>query len=170
MPIQQPDDTKQGVKKAPTNRENPGNAYPEAEERGQRSAEEALLHFLYEERLREALMAVRSLQSWSGSYVEKVTPILEGTAAEPVHERTLKHVDRSIQFQDGMMLYARRRSTFLPQGNRERDLLMEIVSVLVACRHRNDLIRRLLLVSTGHRISRVRNPGADDVPMPGGRK
>jgi hypothetical protein len=161
MRFQQPGSMTQGEEHAPQDRGTTGADYPEAEERGQRSAEEALLHFLYEERFREALMAVRSLESWSGTFLERVTPILEGSGdSRPVHERTLKHANRSIQFQDGMMLYAKRRSSFLPQGSRERDLLLEIVSVLVACRHRNDLIRRLLMVSAGQQLFRARTSGA----------
>jgi hypothetical protein len=152
--------TEQVVEDAPPDNGNTEDPYPEAEEREQRSAEEALLHFLYRERLREALMAVRSLESWSGSYIERLAPILEGADdSSRVQERTLKHTNRSVQFQDGMMLYAKRRSTFLPQGSRERNLLMEIISTLVACRHRNDLIRRLLMVSAGQRLSRIRTPG-----------
>jgi len=132
--------------------------YPESEEKQQRIAEETLLHLLYEERFREACMAVRNLDSRSREFVERITPILEGPEdSRPIHERVLQHANRSMQFQEGMMLYAKRRTSFLEQGSREREILSEIGSVLVLCRHRNDLIRRLLMVSLGQCFSRDRN-------------
>jgi len=128
-------------------------AYPDAEEKSQRIAEETLLHLLYQERFREALMAVRNLERRSLAYLERITQILDGQEdARPVHERTLKHANRSMQFQDGMMLYSKRRSSLTVPGSRDREVLAEILSVLILCRHRNDLIRRLLMVSLGRGI------------------
>ncbi len=138
-----------------------GLPYPEAAEKEQRIAEESLLHLLYEERFREAVMAVRNLDSRSGDFLERITPILEGREdSRPLHERTLKHANRSIQFQEGMMLFAQRRITFFIEGSREKELLSEIISVLVICRHRNDLIRRLLMVSLGQTFHRDRMPAS----------
>ena len=131
--------------------------YPESEERGQQIAEETLLHFLYEERFQEARMAVRNLDSRSRDFLDRITPILEGPGdSRQIHDRVLKRANRSMQFQDGMLLYVKRRNTQLEEGNRRREILSEIASVLMACRHRNELLRRLLVGSLGRSLARER--------------
>lgn len=128
--------------------------YPETEERHQRIAEETLLHLLYEERFREACMAARNLDSRSRDYLDRLTPTLEGPQdPREIQQRVLDHANRSQQFQDGMILFARRRATFFIEGSRQRSLLSEIASVLMTCRHRNDLARRLLLSAMGRAMN-----------------
>jgi hypothetical protein len=137
--------------------ENGPSGYPDTEEHGQRVAEETLLHLLYEERFRESRMAVRNLDSRSRDYLYRLAPILEGRGdSRPVHKRVLTHANRSMQFQDGMLLYVKRRNRMLQEGSRQREILSEIASVLMACRHRNDLLRRLLIASLGRIFSQER--------------
>ena len=153
MIVKSGDPPGEGPDRGPSEDGPPG--YAEAEERRQRLAEETLLHLLYEERFRESRMAVRNLDSRSRDFLDRVTPLLEGPGdSRPVHQRLLNHANRSMQFQDGMLLYVKRRSRLCHEGSRSREILSEIASILMACRHRNDLLRRLLMASLGRSLSR----------------
>ncbi len=133
--------------------------YPGDEETEQRKSEEVLVHFLFEERFQEALMAVRSLDNRSHDYLNRVTEILEAPdVSREFRERALYHAKRSIRLQDGALVYLRKRLESLLEAPRKRERISEMISLLVACRHRNDLIRRRVMVSQGGDLSRAHDP------------
>ena len=132
--------------------------YPEEMEKIQREVEESLVHFLFEERLPEALMAVQNLDNRSRAYLDHVTKILEGPdVSRAFHKRTLQHAKRSLQIQEGLLVYLQKRLEAVSEPPRKRERFSKMISTLILCRHRNNLLRRRVMVSHGSGLSSMKN-------------
>ena len=132
--------------------------YPEIPEREQKEVEEAIVHFFATGRFREALMSVRNLDNKSRTFLEILTPVLESASgSEMFQERVQEHVNRSIGIQDGLLLFSQKRLDKKIGAAREIEWFTEMNSLLALCRHRNDLLRRYLVVSLGKTLTRTRS-------------
>ena len=135
----------------------------EALERKQTEAENQLLRLLIQGRVREALMSCRSLERISQRYQEAVEDLfLRQELSDRVRAKIREHTAGSLDRQKAAVHGARRLMDALPEGSRERTLLAQISSTAGVCARRNELVRRMALISLGRSLAEAGKRRAEE--------